>query len=107
MCTFIEAFCLWRMPIRQLLDPFKLEDLADDNFKMGENGKRFSKRVVNTVGKGEIARYEQFLLFPQCFKRLILQTRESKGLFGTGLNVFILYNCETSSYNLYLSLPVL
>ena len=23
--------------------------------------------VENTVGKGEIARYEQFLLFPQCF----------------------------------------
>ena len=26
-----------------------------------------SKWVENTVGKGEIARYEQFLLFPQCF----------------------------------------
>ena len=23
----------------------------------------------NTVGKGEIARYEQFLPFPQCFQR--------------------------------------
>ena len=28
----------------------------------------FRKRVENTVGKGEIARYEQFLLFPQCFQ---------------------------------------
>ena len=27
------------------------------------NGKK------NTVGKGEIARYEQFLLFPQCFQK--------------------------------------
>ena len=26
-----------------------------------------SKRVENIVEKGEIARYEQFLLFPQCF----------------------------------------
>ena len=25
------------------------------------------KSFVNTVGKGEIARYKQFLLFPQCF----------------------------------------
>ena len=25
--------------------------------------------VGNTVGKGEIARYEQFLLFPQCFQK--------------------------------------
>ena len=24
----------------------------------------------NIVGKGEIARYEQFLLFPQCFQKL-------------------------------------
>ena len=30
---------------------------------------RFLKRVENTVGKGEIARYEQFLLFPQCFQK--------------------------------------
>ena len=28
----------------------------------------FSKQVENTVGKGEIARYEQFLLFPQRFQ---------------------------------------
>ena len=27
------------------------------------------KQVENTVGKGEIARYEQFLLFPQCFQQ--------------------------------------
>ena len=27
------------------------------------------KQVENTVGKGEIARYEQFLLFPQCFQK--------------------------------------
>ena len=25
------------------------------------------KRVENTMGKGEIGSYEQFLLFPQCF----------------------------------------
>ena len=27
-----------------------------------------SKWIENTVGKEEIARYEQFLLFPQCFQ---------------------------------------
>ena len=26
-------------------------------------------QVENTVGKGEIARYKQFLLFPQCFQK--------------------------------------
>ena len=25
--------------------------------------------VENTVGKGEIARYKQFLVFPQCFQK--------------------------------------
>ena len=29
----------------------------------------FSKQVENTVGKGEIAHYEQFLLFPQFFQK--------------------------------------
>ena len=43
---------------------------ADDNFKFDENGRQLSKRVENTVGKGEIARYEQFHLFPQCFQKV-------------------------------------
>ena len=30
---------------------------------------KLSKQVENTVGKGEIARYKQFLLFPQCFHK--------------------------------------
>ena len=34
-----------------------------------KNGGRFSKWVENTVGKGEIARNEQFLLFPKCFQK--------------------------------------
>ena len=49
----------------------------------------FSKWVDNTVGKGEIARYEQFLLFPQCFKkRVVLQTSKNQGLFGKGLTLY-------------------
>ena len=39
------------------------------NFKFGENGRKSLKQVENTLRKGEIARYEQFLLFPQCFRR--------------------------------------
>ena len=41
---------------------------ADDNFEFDENGGKLSERIENTVGKKEIARYEQFLLFPQCFQ---------------------------------------
>ena len=53
---------------RQILDSSKLKDFADDNFKFDKNGRKLSKRLENTVGKGEIARYEQFLLFQQCFQ---------------------------------------
>ena len=33
-------------------------------------GIQFSNSVKNIVGKEEIARDEQFLLFPQCFQKL-------------------------------------
>ena len=46
-----------------------MKDFADHNSKFNENRSKFSKRVENTVGKGEIARCEQFLLFPRCFQK--------------------------------------
>ena len=52
---------------RQILDSSKLIEFADDNFRFVKNGRKLSKWVENTMGKGEIARYEEFLLFPQCF----------------------------------------
>ena len=48
---------------------FQTQVYADDSFSLVENGAKFSKRAENTVGKGEIARYEQFLHFPQCFQK--------------------------------------
>ena len=60
---FLKCF----YPIR---NSSKLKDLKDNNFQLDENGRKFSKRVENTVGKGEIACYEQFLLFPQCFQKI-------------------------------------
>ena len=46
-----------------------MKEFADDNFNYDGNGRNLSKRVEHTVGKGEIARYEQFLPFPQCFQK--------------------------------------
>ena len=34
-------------------------------------GIQFSDLVENIVEKEEIARYEQFLLFPQCFQKAV------------------------------------
>ena len=54
---------------QQIFDSSKLKEFADNKFKFDVNGRKLSKWVENTVGKGGIARYEQFLLFPQCFQR--------------------------------------
>ena len=54
---------------RKILDSSKLKEFADDNFKYDENGRKLSKGIEYTVGKGETARNEQFLLFPQCFQK--------------------------------------
>ena len=48
---------------------FKLKEFAGDNSKFDKNGRKFSKWIENTVGRGEIARYEQFLIFSQCFQK--------------------------------------
>ena len=53
------------VPDDKILDRSKLKQSADDNIKFDENSRKFSKQVENTVGKGEIACYEQFLLFVQ------------------------------------------
>ena len=73
------------LPDHKVLDSSQLKGFADDNFKFEENSRELFKPVENTVGKGEIARYEQFLLFPQCFQRLVSQGRQKVSLCGNGL----------------------
>ena len=53
------------------IDSSKLKEFAKkkNNFKFDKNGRKFTKRVENTVGKGDIAHYEQCLLFPQYFQK--------------------------------------
>ena len=54
---------------QQNLESSKLKEFADYNFKVDKNGRKLTKWVENTVGKGEIARCGQFLLFPQCIQK--------------------------------------
>ena len=81
-------------PKRQILDSSKLKEFADDNFKFDENGRKFFKSVENSVGKGEIARYEEFLLFPQCFQRLVLQPRKNRLVWERFTGII---HCNSSS----------
>ena len=56
-------------PNNKFLDSSKLKKFVDYNSVFHKNGEKFSEGVENTMGKGEIAHYEQFLLFPQCFRK--------------------------------------
>ena len=44
--------------------------------KYGHMGIQLSDREENIVRKGEIAHYEQFLLFPPCFQKLFVVISE-------------------------------
>ena len=45
-----------------------------------EKGRKISRWVKNTVGNVEIAHYEQFLLFPQCFQKTCSADTSKHGL---------------------------
>ena len=84
----------WNKASRKCVDPFpndKFSTLPNSKsfqttiFKFDENEKKFSKRVENTVGKGEIALYEHFSFPHSVFKYLVLQTRKNQGLLGKEL----------------------
>ena len=75
---FVNGFNL--VEIKNLLFQKKLTIPQTINFNLfetdivcrqqfDENSIKFAKCVENKVGKGEIACYEQFLLFPQCFQK--------------------------------------
>ena len=65
-----------------ILDSSKLNEFADDNFKVDENGRKFSKWVENTVGKGEIAP------FPTVFsKHLYCRHVKTRAYLGKDYNV--------------------
>ena len=59
---------MWLLTLSQTTNfkLFQTEGVCRRQFKFYQN---FSKIVENAVGKGEIARYEQFLLFPQSFPK--------------------------------------
>ena len=57
-------------PKQQILDSPK--EFSDDNFEFNLIDVKYRNRVENTVGEGEIARYEQFSSFPSALKTLVL-----------------------------------
>ena len=69
-----------RLTLSQKTDfsPSRIERVC--SWQFDENGCEFSKRVEKAVGKGEIACYEQFLLFQQCFQKICIADPQKQGL---------------------------
>ena len=60
------------LPDNKFLGWSKLKQTADDILKCIQNENEMPYRVENIVRKGEIACYQQFLLFSQCFPQLYI-----------------------------------
>ena len=58
---------------------------ADDKINVNEKLNFGIGRVENIVGKGQNAGYHHFLLFPQCFQRLLSHGHSKLRLCGKGL----------------------
>ena len=66
-----------------------LQTTISNLMKMAESS---PKPIENTVRKGEIARYEQFLLFPQCFLKTCAADTQKPGLVWDRVNHTIQLN---------------
>ena len=64
LCFVNKFFLIGRYRDFKPFQNNKMKEFADNNSKSDDNGRKFSRWVENTMGKGEIAHYKQFLLFP-------------------------------------------
>ena len=76
----------------------RLKAFADDKLTVTKMIVSAFDRVEN-CGNRRNCLHKQFLLFPQCFHRLLSQTRQKVSLCGNGLNIFKrnvskLFKCE-------------
>ena len=59
----------------------------------------FSKMVENAAGKGEIARYEQFLLFPRSSQKTCTADTKEQGLDWEMVKYFPKCHGKSSEHN--------
>ena len=67
--NFYSIYCVVLALSQTTNSNLKLKGFVDDNIKFDETGRKFSEPIKNTVRIEEIAGYEHFLLFPQCFQK--------------------------------------
>ena len=71
--SFRVVTCFNSLPSDTILDWSKLKAFADDKINVTEKVNLFWGRVENIVGKEKNAGYQHFLLFLQCFQKLLTQ----------------------------------
>ena len=71
-------------PKRQIFKSSNQREFADNNFRLHKNGGELSKRLENTVGKGEIVSNEQFLIFLVFSKDLYCKHVKTRVCLGKG-----------------------
>ena len=80
-------YCISPLPQNDNFRLFHSAANKDMMSKYGQMGIQLSGRVENIEGKGEIARDEQFLLFPQCFQKLSVLMCQNEYLWSKELTV--------------------
>ena len=66
----LELAAFNSLPSNNFLDMTKLKAFADNKINVTKQLKFVLEGIENSVGKGESADYQHFLLFPQCFQKL-------------------------------------
>ena len=80
-------------PKRQTLDRSKLNESAENNFKFGKMAEISLNGQKTLWAKEKLVVTSNFSFSHSVFKRLILQTRKNKSLFGKGLIL-----CQTRTF---------
>ena len=74
-----QIFVIWEwvnpLQINKIFNWSKSKAFVDDKINVTEKLKFVLVKVENIVGKGEIAGYQHFLLYTQCFKNFFFQVR--------------------------------
>ena len=82
-------------------DVTKSKAFADDKLKVDKMMISLLDRVENSVGKGENAGYQHFLLFPQCFPKPTCLGSLKSGLFGKELKRVYSFPKDLSEINCF------
>ena len=59
-------------PNNKMIDLPKFKAFTHDNSNVAKMATLFCHKIANIVGKEDVAGYQHFLVFPQCFQKLLL-----------------------------------